>query len=190
MIAILIVLAVIIFIMLVPVGVIADYNSEGFKLLLKVSAFEIKPNFSKKKPKKEKKKKHNLDFGLDEWSEVAKIALRTLGRLGKKICINRIKILFVSSSDDPCDAAMHYNTASAVLHTLLPLIESKFTVKNKQINLSTDYDAEKSVIEFELTMSIRIGHFLLITPMAAFAFLKVFIGNKRNKKNERKALHG
>lgn len=185
-----IVLAVIILIMLIPVGVIADYDSEGFKLLLKVSFFEIKPDFSKKKPKKEKKKEFKLDFGLNEWVETAKIALQALGRLGKRICINRIKLLFVCSADDPFDAAMHYNTASAVLHTLLPLIENKFTVKKKQINLSTDYDSEKSIFEFGITMSIRIGHFILIALMAAFAFLKVFIRNKHNRKNERKALHG
>lgn len=185
-----IVLAVIILIMLIPVGVIADYDSEGFKLLLKISFFEIKPDFSKKKPKKEKKKEFKLDFGLNEWVETAKIALQALGRLGKRICINRIKLLFVSSADDPFDAAMHYNTASAALHTLLPLIESRLNVKKKEIRLSTDYDSEKSIIEFGLTVSIRIGQVLLIALVAVFAFLKVFIRNKHNRKNERKALHG
>lgn len=189
LITILIILAILALIMLIPLGIVADYNANGFKFLLKIALFEVKPDVSKKKPKKNKKK-FKLDFGIDEWTETVRIALETLGRLGKSICFNRFKIVFVSSAPDPYDAAVRYNYAAAFLHTIIPIFEQKFTVKNRNICLSTDFDSEKSIFELGITMTVRIGQLLMIAPISAIAFVKVYLRSKRGKNTERKVSHG
>lgn len=185
----LIILAITALILLIPLGIVADYNANGFKLLLKIAIFEVKPKFSKKKPKKNNKE-FKLDFGIDEWTETARITLQTLGRLGKSVCFNRFRIVFVSSAADPYDAAMRYNYASAILHTIIPLFEQKFTVKNRSICLSTDFESEKSIFELGITMTVRVGHILMIAPVSTIAFIKVYLRSKRGKNTERKVSHG
>lgn len=189
MIALFIVLAVLFLICIIPLGVSADYNKDGFKLFLKVAFFNISPEHSKEKPQKDKKKV-NLGFGLAEWLETAKLALRTLGRVGKKLYFDRFKLLLICSDHDPYATAMRYNTVSAVLHTIVPLFEQKFTVKNKDISIFTDYDSDKSTVEFGFTASVRVGWLLIIAPMAAFAFAKVYFRSQKSKKSERMASHG
>lgn len=190
--AFLIVLAVIILIMLIPVGVVADYGNEGLKLSFKAGFIRISPDFSKKKPKNDSKpkKKSKLDFSLDEWVQTVKLALKTVGRLGRKIVFERIRILFVSSAPDPYDTAMRYNAVSAALHTLVPLFEQKFTVRSRNIELFTDFDSEKSILEFGFTMTLRIGQILLLAFSAGASFLKIYLNRKRNLKYERMASHG
>ena len=168
--------------MLIPVGVAADYDSNGFKLKLKIAFIRITPDFSKKKKDKPENKKRKLDFTLEEWLETIRLILQTVGRLGKKLVCDRLKFVFVSSADDPYDAAMRYNTVSAALHTLVPLIKQKLTVKNTDIRLSTDYDSEKSIIEAGITLTLRIVWFVLIAPAAAVSFVKILSESKKRRK--------
>lgn len=182
--AFIIIILIFLLIMLIPVGIAADYDSNGFKLRLKIAFIKISPDFSKKKKEKKKrtKKKHKLDFTLDEWLETIRLVLQTVGRLGKKLVCERLKFVFVSSADDPYDAAMRYNTVSAALHTLVPLIKQKLTVKNTDIRLSTDYDSGKSIIEAGITLTLRIGWFVLIAPAAAVSFVKILSESKKRRK--------
>ena len=197
LIALFIVLAVLFLICIIPLGVSADYDKDGLKLFLKVAFFSISADFSKKKPKEEKlgkdkkkKKKFNLGFGLAEWLETVKLALRTLGSFGKRLYFERLRLLYVCSTDDPYTTATRYNTVSAALHTLVPLFEKKFTVKNKDIIINTDFDSDKSVIEFGFTASVRVGWLLIIAFTAAFAFAKIYFRSRKKAKNERMASHG
>ena len=195
MIALIIVLAVLFLICIIPLGVSADYDKNGLKLFLKVAFFSISPDFSKKKPKeekpkKEKKKKFNLGFGLAEWLETVKLALHALGSFGKRLYFERLRLLYICSTDDPYTTATRYNTVSTVLHTLVPLFEKKFTVKNKDINIYTDFDSDKSVIEFGITVAVRVGWLLIIAFTAAIAFAKIYLRSRKKAKNERMASHG
>lgn len=198
--AIIIIVAIVLF-LLIPVGVAADYDEEGFRLSARVlvKSFSILPRKNakpkddleaKNKKKKPKFKKFRLNFSIEEWFEVAKIAVKALGRFRKSICFDRIKLIYVSANPDPSVAAVRYNAVTAALNSVSPMFDKAFKVKDREIDVSTDYDAEISSGEFGATLSVRIGQILYIILLAVFAFGVVFIRSRINNRRERKSQRG
>lgn len=200
MLTVAIIIVAVILVLLIPVGVAADYDAEGFRLSARISVADFLIFPRKKKPKddletKNKKKKSKirkfkLNFSVEEWFEVAKIAVKALGRFRKSICFDRIKLIYVSANPDPSIAAVRYNAVNAALNSVTPLFEKAFKVRNREVNISTDYDAETSSGEFGATLSVRVGQILYIILLAAFAFGVVFFKSRINKRRERKASRG
>ena len=201
MLTVAIIIVAVILVLLIPVGVAADYDAEGFRLSARISVadFLIFPRKKKKpkddleaknKKKKSKIRKFKLNFSIEEWFEVAKIAVKALGRFRKSICFDRIKLIYVSANPDPSIAAVRYNAVNAALNSVTPLFEKAFKVRNREVNISTDYDAETSSGEFGATLSVRVGQILYIILLAAFAFGVVFFKSRINKRRERKASRG
>ena len=177
---------VIILIGLTPVGVNASFREGVFRLNAKVSAFKItilprpekkdgKPPKSKKekKPKPKDKEKPKKKWSFDEILGLVKLALRALGRFGRKLRIDLLMFHYRVAGGDPFDAAMQYGYITAALGGVTPLLERAAAVKKQDLGVEIDFLAEKPVIEGELTLTIRIGGIVAVAVVAGIEYLKL-----------------
>ncbi len=200
-----IIIVALVLILLIPVSVAADYDENGFRLSARVLfanfrilakredaqvELETKNKNKKSKGKKSKKKKSKLSFSIGEWIEIAKKGIKILGRFRNSIRFDRLKLIFVSATDDPCSTAIRYNAVNAAIHTLVPLVERTFKVKKREIDVLTDYDSDESRLEFGLTLSSRIAQIIYVALSAVFSYAVIYVKKRIRLKRERKANRG
>lgn len=184
--ALIIIAALLIVLCMISVGVSVSFYEGKLVLSVKLCAKQIrilpkehdKSGKPKKAEKPEKDKKpRRLPFNFDDYVSIAQIALRMLNRLRRKLYFDRIRIKFAAASDDPYATVMQYSLVCAALESLAPAFENVIRVKERDISVSTDFDAQKPVLGFDFSLSIRIGGLLGVVLLAAFAAAKVYISS-------------
>ena len=201
--ALIIILILLTAIMLIPLGVYASYTEGGFTVSAHVWFYKLvlyPPKEKKPRPeeateadgeKKEKpKKSFSLDFTLNDWLELAKVALRALRSFKNGVYFGLIRLRSVISAEDPYDAVIRYNTVNGFVGSMIPFFESEFRVKEKEIYIGLDMNGGKSAAEFEVSASIRVGTILALALAAGFGFLKILIKNRIRRIRERVACNG
>lgn len=173
------------------VGVRARYDAAGPVIRIRVGFLRLKvyprtPGKKKKKkekkPPKEKTPKGPEDApkkggGLQGLLDLLPIITRTLGRFRRKLRIDRLTLhLTVPGAEDPAKAALTYGRGSAVMGTVLPVLENAFTLCHRDLRTEIDFNAEKMTVfaEAELTLAVWHGVYL------AFSFLWPFLKLRRN----------
>lgn len=197
--------AIIILILLLPIG--ADIGYENGLLHVSAKAgpllLQLFPRHREKerkqkppKPPKEKKeeksaeekpkekKERKLNFNFDEIMELVQIALRSLGRFGKKFKVDRFVFHFLAAGRDPYNTVMAYNTVNAALSSLGPLCAERFHVKNSDVWTDIDFTTEDFHIDFALAMTVRIGQIFGLVFAIGFGALKILLRNKKRLKRE------
>ena len=195
--ALLIILAIIVFILILPFGVKAAYLDEEPYLAARVLCFNIrllpakekkeKPEKKKKpaKPKKEKKKKKkkNEEAGeaegeakkkpsVDELLELARIGLDALSSFRRKLTVNSFMLHFVAADEDPYNAAMMFGYVNTALGVMAPLAEKSFNVRQSDVRTAVSFEITEPQIDAELTVTISLGRILAVGLAAGFKFLK------------------
>ena len=207
MIALGIIIAVLVLIMLIPVGVDAEYVSNEFKLSAKVCGFHIqlipkklsekhkKPKQKKKKEKsdeqaeaKPKKPKKKLSFNFDELLALAKAALKAVGNFGRKLKVDRFLLHYTAAGSDPYSTAQTFGYVNAALSSLAPICAKRYRVRDCDVWTRVDFTAEKMAVDFALALSIRIGQVLSVAFALLFKAAHIFIKNKLRLRKERKQL--
>ena len=201
--ALIIILILLTAIMLIPLGVYASYTEGEFTVSAHVWFYKLvlyPPKEKKPRPeeateadgeKKEKpKKSFSLDFTLNDWLELAKVALRALRSFKNGVYFGLIRLRSVISAEDPYDAVIRYNTVNGFVGSMIPFFESEFRVKEKEIYIGLDMNGGKSAAEFEVSASIRVGTILALALAAGFGFLKILIKNRIRRIRERVARNG
>ncbi len=196
-------------IMLVPIG--ADIAYEGGELRVSAKAagvlFQIFPKNPEdeskphkgKKPKKEKKpektengekkpgKKINLDFTFDEIMTLLKKVLNGFGILGKKFRVDRFLLDYTAAGDDPYQTAVAFGNVNAALNILAPICAQRFDVNDLYVRTDVDFTSEKTVLDFGIALTIRIGAIFRMVFAILFSALGVLIRNKLRHLKEKLA---
>lgn len=196
-----IIVAIIVLIMLIPIGADISYIDKQFGLSAKVCGVllqlfpkqeidETAPQ-KEKKPKKEKKKKPeptegepkpkkklSLSFSKDEILSLVKKVLKRFGRFGRKFKVDRFLLHYMAAGDDPYDTAVTFGYVNAALSSLAPLCRERFDVKDCDVWTDIDFTREKMEIDFAVAFSIRIGAIFGLIFGIAFSALGVLIKNK------------
>lgn len=209
-----VIVAIIVVLMLVPVG--ADVAYEGGELRLsakvcgmllqmipKLPADETKPKKEKKpkKPKKKKKqpeeqaqtgeekpkKKLDLDFSMDEILGLVKSVLRGLGRFGRKLSVDRFLLHYTAAGKDPYNTAMTFGYVNGALTTLAPICRRTFDTKDVDVWTDVDFTTEKTKVDFGVALTIRIGQIFGVVFTILFGALGIFIKHKFRKFKEKRA---
>lgn len=200
-----IVLLILATMLLVPVGADIGYVGGELRLAARVDGFALQllprkpadPNKPKKekkpkepkkpaeeKPRQEPKPKRKLSFTKEELLELAKKALHGLGKFGK-LTVRRFMLHYVAAGEDPYNTAMTYNYVNAALCMLSPLCAGCFRVKGDvDVRTEIDFAAEKTRVDFELSITLRLiqaVHALLVTAVGA---LGVLLRSKRRQRRE------
>ena len=209
-----VIVAIIVAIMLVPVGADVAYEGGELRLSAKVCgillqlipkppADETKPKKEKKpkKPKKKKKqpeeqaqtgeekpkKKLDLDFSMDEIMGLVKSVLRGLGRFGRKLSVDRFLLHFTAAGKDPYNTAMTFGYVNGALTTLAPICRRTFDTKDVDVWTDVDFTTEKMKVDFGVALTIRIGQIFGVVFTILFGALGIFIKHKFRKFKEKRA---
>ena len=209
-----VIIAIIVAIMLVPVGADVAYEGGELRLSAKVCgmllqlipkppADETKPKKEKKpkKPKKQKKKaeeqtqtgeekpkkKLDLDFSMDEIMGLVKSVLRGLGRFGRKLSVDRFLLHYTAAGKDPCNTAMTFGYVNGALTTLAPICRRSFDAKDVDVWTDVDFTTEKTKVDFGVALTIRIGQIFGVVFTILYGALGIIIKHKVRKFKEKRA---
>ena len=172
----LIALGVLILLAIVPVGVSAYYDASGARVLAVAGPVRLQL-FPARKQKPEKKQKTEKPVKKAATKEAAKpkkggnvqdflplidTVLDFVGAFGRKIRITQLKLKLILAADDPADLAGNYGKAWAALGNLIPLLERAFVIKNRDLEVECDFQAEKTSVVFHAELSVTVGRILAL----------------------------
>ena len=193
--ALVIVIIILTVLMLLPLGFDGGYSGGRLTLGVRLGFLNIRlsPEMLKapklRKPKKtvikeepvtEKKRKEKVPMTRKELIRLAKIGLKALSRLRRKLRVDYIRIHYTFATGDPFTTAMGYGYSSAALSAVLPLLDEAFNIGERDINTSFDFLGEKPVFDCWLTMTIQVWEVLYVAAAFGIDYLKL----KHKHKNE------
>ena len=203
------VLVLLLFLLLIPIGADAEYVGGQFKLSAKACGIliqllprkekkEKKPREKKerkkkeKKPKKEKeekekkpKEKEPLDLSKEEIFELIKKVLGSLKKFGK-LTVDRFLLHYTAAGKDPADTATTFAYVNASLCALEPICSRQFRVKEYDVWTDCDFTTDKMKIDAAVCITLRLWQFVRVGFTAAFGALGILIRNKRRKRKEKR----
>lgn len=195
-----IILGVLVLLCLIPLGVRAVYNSDGFKLWLLVGPLRIflfpkpkKPKEKKEAPKKEKAaasqkkpdKKENKEGGsLKDFLPLLDVAKRLLASFFRKLRIRRLELKLILSGDDPCDLAVNYGRTWAAAGSIMPMLEEIFVIRKRNVEVECDFTAEETKIYAFADITILTGRLLGLAAVYGFQALREFLKLLKKRKGE------
>jgi hypothetical protein len=175
-ISLLIIIALSVFILTRRIGLIIEYSQAGFKLWVKISFVKVLlfPPSKDKKKKKVKEEKDNKSGGdIGEIRKALPIIREVLGKLKRRLIVDNLTLRYLSACPDPAQAALSFGAASAGAGILLPLIESSFTVRKKDIQTNVSFTEKKSSLYVRAQATISVVHLrLALTVLNSFKVKK------------------
>ena len=179
-------------IFLLPIGLWMEYSAEGFHLKVKLWFFTLvvvpggEPS-EKKKLKLEKKKQEKKEKKAQKAKERPKekkgglvktfFAMRAdifkaLGKLGKGLKINKLKVWYLAAAEDAAAAALQFGRMSAAMGAVTALLENLFKVKKKDYRLNVSFEKQEPEVYIEGRISLRIGRIVGIGLGLLTSFIK------------------
>ena len=156
-----------------PLGIKAKYDEGGAVVWLIVGPARtlLYPSQkAKKKQKKEapvqsqEKKPPGSDKKGGSFSDFFPLLDAVLDFLGDLLCrklrVKKLQAKVTMAGDDPCDLAVNYGRAWAALGNLVPLLERFFVIKKRDLQVECDFDAEKTLIDANLEITITFARLL------------------------------
>ena len=144
-----------------------DKNSDHFFAKL----FKSRDN-TKEEAKDEEKK--NKKLNISEVFNLVIAVLKEIVKLFKHCKAKKIEVNVVCASDDAADSAIKYGACCAVLYPALSIIDTllKSKPKNRQIDISCDFNETKDKIEYNLTISVRVFRLVVAALNVILAEIK------------------
>lgn len=136
----------------------------------------------KKRPKTETTEKDETGMqsggSLERFVPWIRLALDFLGALRRKIRLDNLYLHVVLAGDDPCDLAVNYGRAWAVVGDLLPKLERVFVIGKRDIQVDCDFAAEKITVAARGDMTITLGRTLCLGVIYGIRALKIILKRK------------
>ncbi|MBP8639519.1 MAG: hypothetical protein KBI01_01275 [Oscillospiraceae bacterium] len=190
-----VVLLVLTVLLLTPLGVDGGYNGKTLILGIRIGLFNIRAFPKKKKrakpqkPRKKKLTKHPEEiskaekkakkpFDIKTLKSLLKPVLKALGRFRKKLRLNYLRIHYTFATDDPFKTAMGFGASSAVMGSILSLVENAFDIGERDIGTSFDFLSDKPVFDFWITTTIQVWEILYIAIAFGIDYLKLKLKQK------------
>ena len=181
--------ALIVGIAVLPVGVQASYDSSGVKLKLTTGPFRFTLYPGKRKRRKEKKdefeglaKKTGKTGGnVLDFLSIVQIILEFLSTFSKKMVVKSLQLKLILGGGDPCDLAIHYGRGWATLGSLVPLLETVFVIKKRDLEVECDFCANNTTVMASVDIRITFARLLTIAVRYGLRAIKEYlkIMNKR-----------
>ena len=141
-----------------------------------------KASSEKKRPKTETtgKDEPGMQSGgsLERFVPWIRLGLDFLGALRRKIRLDNLYLHVVLAGDDPCDLAVNYGRAWAVVGDLLPKLERVFAIGKRDIQVNCDFAAEKITVAARGDMTITLGRTLCLGVIYGIRALKIILKRK------------
>ena len=196
----LIILAILILICLIPLGVRALYNADGFRLWLLIGPIKLllvpkkkKEEKQEEKPKKAAKaqkkpaqpKEEKKDGGsILDFLPLLDVAKGLLGSFFRKIRIRRLEVKLTLAADDPCDLAVNYGRTWAATGSIIPILEELFVIKKRDVQIGCDFTASETKIYAAADVTILTGRLLGLLGVYGFRALREYLKIQKKRKGE------
>lgn len=193
-----------------PIGLRFCYDSHGtvLRLLLGPAKITLYPGRNKKalppekaaqkkqqekqqepslpKPPKAPKKKNattvqNKGGSLTDFLPLVKIAIDFLGDFRRKLRIDNLYLRLILADSDPCDLAVNYGKTWAAIGNLLPVLETVFVIKKRDVEVQCDFQAVETLVIARVDMTITLGRILSLAAGYGWRLIKEFL-KLRNKR--------
>ena len=186
------VVLIIALVLFVPIGADVAYIAEQFRLAVRVDGFAIQilPKKEKKEPEEhkpeEEKKPRKFNFTKEELLELAKKAIKGLGKFGK-FTVRKFMLHYTAAGEDPYNTVMVYNYVNGALCILAPICRKHLNVKDDvDVWTNLDFTTDKMQIETELSVTLRLIQVVRAALAVAVGVIGVLIKNRRRLKKEEK----
>ena len=186
----LIALAVLAGLAILPLGVSAIYNGDGPQVRLIAGPVRVKlyPHKKKKQPKKSKEKKAEKKSAGTKtqsgekkggsWKDflpLVETALDLLRDFKNKLRVKRLEMKLIMAGDDPCDLAINYGRAWAVLGNLMPQLERFFVIKKRDLEVECDFTADETLVIARLDLTITLGRLIALIVVYGIRLLRDYL---------------
>ncbi len=196
--ALLIILAVIVLILVIPLGASVSYIGGELRVAARVLCFNIGilPAREPKKPKKEKppkaqkpkkpKKKRPPDTEkpkptVKELLGLAEIGLGALTKMRRKLVVNDFMLHLTVADDDPYSAAMLYGTVNSVLGVLLPTADRAFNVRRSDVKTCVNFETVELKADARATITLNLAKLIAVAFSAGWAIMKFKLKTDKEK---------
>ncbi len=184
----LIVLAVLCGLAFLPLGFRAVYreSNPGVWLLIGPLKFRVYPG----KPKNKKEKKHaskkdkesNKGGNYRDFVPVTRAIFDFLGQFRRKIRVNDLEFKLTLAGDDPSDLAINYGRAWAALGNLIPQLKRLFVIKNRNLEVACDFNADKTLVYTKVDVTITLIRSIHLLSKHGIKILKELFELKKLRK--------
>ena len=200
-----IILLVFLLIALLRVGVSARLEENVFFLRavagpIKLQILPQKEDKAKKpkEPKKKKSKKNEQKTDDEKGKEKEKPKIKItidliktilsavgdlLGRLRRKITIDKLTLHYTAASDDPYSAAMTFGYASAAVNALVPVLDNSFRIRDRDIGAAVTIDSPDNIIFVDVQLTLAVWEIIYI-GLAAWPVVKALLAKPKKGKVE------
>lgn len=193
-------LGILVLLAIFPLGISVRYDEEGFAAKMIAGPLRLmlyprkrkekntetpkqgKPPKSTGTPAAEPKPKTKKGGPLADFLPLAKLALKFLNDLRRKIRVKRLEGKVILACDDPCDLAVNYGKAWAAVGSVMPQLERVFTIKKRNVEVEADFRETQTKIFARLEVTITLGRLVVLLAIHGFRMLKEY----RNLTNKRK----
>lgn len=188
-------LGVLLLIALIPVGVRFFYNDAGAGIFLLMGPIPIKISLDKKqKDKKQQEKKpqkaqkaaggSNSQKGgkLSDFLPIIETFIDFLTDFRRKLVVSRLDAKLILGGDDPCDLAITYGSAQAVMANLIALLENSFRIKKRDVEVECDFTSSSTTISFLAVLNMPVSLLLWLLGRYGIRVLRQYLSiHKKHK---------
>ena len=113
----------------------------------------------RRKPEKEPEAKQPKS--LSHIGGIITVVARELNYLRTKMRLRRLKLDITIGDEDAAVTAVNYGRACAVFGMAIPVVEGLFRVGKGQINVRPDFNEKKTVVVFDVRITVRLIYLLI-----------------------------
>ncbi len=192
--------AVILLLLIFPLGVSIIYNADGPLIRLVAGPVfirlypgkkrdpdkPVKPKKKKEKPKKEKggsagsgRKKGGP---ISDFYPFAMLVIDLLKDFKNRLRFDFVKFHLLLAGGDPADLATNYGKAWGLLGSAWSLLESWFVIKKRDVEISCDFEGGTTLVDARIDLTITLGRVLWLALHYGVKGIREFL-NFRKKRN-------
>lgn len=189
MIPVVIVGGILALLLFLPARLLLRYDSGGLWIQLRFGLvrWRLVPQKQKKKAKKnaEKPAPHSQQKPEKKSADLSTLRvylplLRELTQaVRRRLVLRRVDLIIRLAADDPCDLAVQYGQAQAILGSMIPLLERAFRIRKRNIGAACDFTAEETSFFCYLDVAITPVRMLAVMLRYAWKLLKQYQNMKK-----------
>ena len=181
-----------------PVRVTAEYRADGPTAVAWLGPIRMRlypgkedtdteepaPEMAEEEPPKDKKKHKGGKIG--PFKELLGLILQAQEDLRNKLSIRELTLYLTvgGKGDDPAKAGILTGSAWAALGSLIPLLESSFQIKQRDIQVGVDFLAEETLLYAKATAAMSLGAGIRFAGYYGWQGLKWYRKHKQKGGNE------
>lgn len=189
MIPVVIVGGILALLLFLPARLLLRYDSGGLWIQLRFGLvrWRLVPQKQKKKAKKNAAKPapHSQQKPEKKSADLSTLRaylplLRELTQaVRRRLVLRRVDLIIRLAADDPCDLAVQYGQAQAILGSMIPLLERAFRIRKRNIGAACDFTAEETSFFCYLDVAITPVRMLAVMLRYAWKLLKQYQNMKK-----------